>query len=128
MTEARGTDAPEWVACIYANRRSGPYITHVAPDVGTMDHLRRKAAQLLPADAAGNVRPTFVVWYEVCGEEAAADTRAAEVRRLPLVWQRGLIELSNPQWFDLGAMAMGFPSSHTVPPEDGLPYYSAAQL
>ena len=125
--DAGARDASEWLACIYATRREGPYIVTFAETYKEMDSLRKRAVRVLPGDG-GLTQPALVVWYQPCGNEDAAVALVNEINHLTLLWQRGLIESRNPQWVDLGAVAVGFDTVFALPVEEDAPYYQAAQL
>lgn len=127
MTVAETFNASEWLACIYATRREGPFIVTFAENYEEMDALRKRAVRVLPGDC-GITQPALVVWCQVCGNEEAAVALANRINHLTILWQRGLIESINPQWVDLGAVVSGCPVVYAIPIEEGFPYYQAAQL
>ncbi|WP_226469899.1 hypothetical protein [Luteimonas panaciterrae] len=81
MTAADKVNASEWLACIYATRREGPYIVTFAENYVEMDALRTRAVRVLPGDC-GITQPALVVWYRPCWSEEAAVSLVNEINHL----------------------------------------------
>lgn len=133
----RPDDAPRLAAdtpvvCLLANARRGPYWVDVAPSLRAMDGLAKKytLSGILAGEEVHARDVVLVVWYDTCASEIEAEIRAEELRRCPPLWQRGLIEHANPQWLDLAAEAIGFPTGWvaTLPEYPGMPHRPVSEL
>lgn len=121
------------VVCLLANARCGPYWVDVVPSLRAMDRLARAYTQrnIMPGKEVTARDVVLIVWYDdTCANESEAEIRAEELRRWPPLWQRGLIEQTNPQWLDMAADAAGFPARWvtTLPEYPGMPFRPVSEL
>ncbi len=125
-----GLDTP--VVCILANVRRGPYWVDVAPGGAAMESLARNHTlrRRMKGEAVSEGDVVLPVWYAACECMAEAERRAEDLRRWSPLWQRSLIEQTNPQWLDLGAMAIGLPVAlvTALPEEEGMPHRAVSTL
>lgn len=123
-------DAP--VVCILANARCGTYWVDVAPTSAAMESVARNYTlrRRWKGEAVSESDVVLPVWYAACECMAEAERRADDLRRWSRLWQRSLIERKNPQWLDLGAMAVGFPVAWVtaLPEEQGMPHRAVSML
>lgn len=120
------------VVCLLANARRGPYWVDVAPSLLAMGDLARKYTQrdVMPGEEVAARDVVLIVWYDACANEITAEVRAAELRQCLPLWQRSLIEHANPQWLDMAAEAIGFPTRWvtTLPEYSGMPHRPVSEL
>lgn len=120
------------VVCMLANARCGPYWVDVAPASAAMESLARNYTlrRRSNGQAVSESDVVLPVWYAACECIAEAERRAEDLRRWSPLWQRSLIERKNPQWLDLGAMAIGFPVAWVtaLPEEQGMPHRPVSAL
>lgn len=121
-------DAP-WRVCILTSFRGGPYYVEIAPGDSQLDKLHLN----LPESRKARIETAIhyaekAVWYESCESEGHAMERARAIRALPPLFIRSLIESDNPQWVDLGAMALGFPFPYTIPETEAQRHLRLTQL
>jgi predicted GIY-YIG superfamily endonuclease len=64
-------------------------------------------------------KPLRLVLTEAFVSAADARLRCAELRAMPHVWQRRMVDEANPEWLDLDQLIIGFPWVCSVG-EDGL--------
>jgi hypothetical protein len=121
-------DAP--AACILAKSRRGPYWVDVAPSLSALSALARQYTlrDLVPGEEVSLRDVVLVAWYETCASMVEAELRAEEVRQYSPLGLRSLIEISNPQWLDMGAEAVGFPWPTTLPEHLGMPHRPVTEL
>ncbi len=120
------------VVCILSNVRRGPYWVDVATSGAAMDSLARNHTlrRRMKGEAVSESDVVLPVWYAACECMAEAERRAEDLRRWSPLWQRSLIERMNPQWLDLGAMAIGLPIGWVtaLPEEEGMPHRAVSAL
>lgn len=114
----------EPTVCILAKSRCGPYWVDVTPSPCALDALASKYTRcdLMPGEEPTLRDVVLVAWYETCRSIIEAELRAEEVRHYSPMGLRSLVELSNPQWLDMGAEAVGFPWPATLPELWGMPH------
>lgn len=121
------------VVCLLANARRGPYWVDVAPSLRAMDGLAREYTQrnIMPGEEVTARDVVLIVWYDdTCANEIEAEVRAEELRQCPSLWQRSLIEHANPQWLDMAAEVVGFPTRWVtaLPEYPGMPFRPVSEL
>lgn len=109
---------------MHANARRGPYYFDVAINSYELQRNLNKMRRTFFHGEQIKLEDCYIlIWYENCESEAAAWARVAEIRALPRVWQRGLIQSTNPHWANLDELDIGYPGGACVLPEiAGMPF------
>lgn len=119
MKASRCPGATHWVY-ILAYARRGDFYINVARNhkeiyefcFGNQDEQRRILGER-------QCKPLRLVLTEAFASAAEARRRCAELRAMPQVWQRRMVDDANPEWLDLDQLIIGFPWVSCVR-EDGL--------
>lgn len=103
------TPAP--LAYLLATTRRDQYYLDVAPHLQAIKDqaclLNRVRGHRIGLEALWDW--SVLVWHQSCGNEAAAQSRIAEIRAWPHRWQRRLIESENPYWLDQSLLLATWP-------------------